>query len=332
MKAVVFDEMGPPMEVLRLRELPEPEPREGEVLLEMRMASINPGDALFIQGLYPEPKKPTLPGQIAGNHGAGVITRVGKGVSWEPGTLVTFSHFDSWSETVAVPAERLIRLPPDYPLEKAAQFFNIVTAWDLLEWVDPRPGQWLALTAGHSTVAMMVAQLARLRDVNVVSVVRRRLPGVDLERFGVSAVLELSEGLSVLDERLRALTGGAGLHGVIDAVGGPLLGSLIQQSAMGGRVVVYGGQSPERFSLHNFDVLMRDLHLRAYVYRYFSDPPRKEDQALLERLAHLTAPASFHVPFGQAHALEDFRVAVEETLLRPEAGKRFFRMGSSQRR
>ncbi|NTX49999.1 zinc-dependent alcohol dehydrogenase family protein [Myxococcus sp. CA039A] len=327
MKAIVFDQMGPPLEVLQLREVPVPEPREGEVRLKLLSASINPGDFLFIQGLYPEPKKPALPGQVAGNHGAGIITRVGKGVvSWEPGTLVAFSHFDSWAEHVALPAERLIRLPPDYPLEKASQFFNIITAWDLLERANVRSGQWLALTAGNSTVATLVAQFARLRGVKVLSIVRERQATLDLESLGISAVLALSEGRVDVGARVRALTGGQGVHGVIDCVGGALLEALIQESAPGGQVIVYGGFSPERFSLHNFDLLMKDLHLRAYVYRYFFDAPRREDEALLQHLVTLSAPASFQVPVGPSHALEDFKLAVEESLGRPEAGKRFFRM------
>ncbi|MBJ6759720.1 zinc-binding dehydrogenase [Myxococcaceae bacterium JPH2] len=331
MKAIAFDQLGPPTEVLRLRDVPVPKPRAGEVLVEMRSASINPGDFLFIQGLYPEPKKPQFPGQIAGNHGAGIITQVGDGVSWKPGTLVTFSHVDTWAEYAVLPAERLMPLPSDYPLEKAAQFFNVITAWDLLELAQARAGQWLALTAGHSTVATMVAQFARMRDVKVLSLVRKRQPHLDLEQYGASSVLELPEDLSALGPRLRAITQGQGLRGIIDAVGGPLLGALIHESAPGATAIVYGGYSPERFALHNFDLLMKDLHLRAHVYRYFFDPPKPEDQELLQRLAKLTAPETFRIPMAQAHDLEDFQVAVKETALRPEAGKRFFRMNRAAR-
>ncbi|MFP2925827.1 zinc-binding alcohol dehydrogenase family protein [Pyxidicoccus sp. 3LG] len=324
MKALVFDRIGPPLEVLQLREVPLPEVREGEVLVELVSASINPGDFLFIQSLYPEPKKPVLPGQVAGNHGAGIIRRVGQGVSLQPGTLVAFSHLDSWAEYAAVPAERLIPLPPDYPLEKAAQFFNLITAWDLLHESRVKPGQWLALTAGNSTVATMVLQMARARGIEVVSLVRKVQPQLDLKALGASDVLELASGPTDVGSRLRQLTGGQGVHGIVDCVGGPLLGALMRSSAFGAQVILYGGYSQEKFELHNFDILMKDLQLRAYVYRYFFDAPKPEDLPMLRAIAELSAPPSFKVPFAQAHSLEDFKAAIGESLLRPEGGKRFF--------
>jgi NADPH:quinone reductase-like Zn-dependent oxidoreductase len=161
MKAVVFDRVGPPGEVLELREVPVPEIRSGEVLVRMVSASINPGDALFVQDLYPQPKKPVLPQQIAGNHGAGIVVAVGEGVRIEPGTLVAFSYYDTWAEYAAVPAQWLIPLPENYPLAKAGQLLNPITAWDVLEASGVQAGQWVAVTGASSSVATMVAQFAR---------------------------------------------------------------------------------------------------------------------------------------------------------------------------
>ena len=103
MKAIVFDKIGSPAEVLQIREVPAPELGDHDVLVRMVAASVNPGDFLFIENLYPEPKKPALPGQIAGNHGAGVIVEAGKGVALKVGTLVAFSYYNAWAEYAAVP-------------------------------------------------------------------------------------------------------------------------------------------------------------------------------------------------------------------------------------
>ena len=88
MKAVVFDKIGSPLDVLRLAPVPIPEIADNEVLVKMISASINPGDFLFIQNLYPEPKKPHFPEQIAGNAGAGVIAKENSLVSVWRQTLV----------------------------------------------------------------------------------------------------------------------------------------------------------------------------------------------------------------------------------------------------
>lgn len=63
MKAIVFDAIGSPRDVLYLGDLPMPRIGDGEVLVKMVSASVNPGDFLFIQNLYPEPKKPHFPGR-----------------------------------------------------------------------------------------------------------------------------------------------------------------------------------------------------------------------------------------------------------------------------
>ena len=88
MKAVMFDSVGASLDVLSLADTPVPEIKDDEVLVKMVAASINPGDSLFIGDLYPEPKKPYFPRQIAGNHGAGIVERTGKNV-----TMLSDSRF-----------------------------------------------------------------------------------------------------------------------------------------------------------------------------------------------------------------------------------------------
>jgi NADPH:quinone reductase-like Zn-dependent oxidoreductase len=326
MKAIVFDEIGPPKQVLFLADVPMPAIGDGEALVRMVSASINPGDFLFIQNLYPEPKKPRFPRQIAGNHGAGIIEAAGREVALAPGTLVAFSHEKVWAEYAAVPAERLIPLPPDYPAERAGQLMNPITAWDLVTESGVRPGQWLAVTAGYSTISTLALQFARRRGANVIAVVRRIHPGRDLRDLGAAAVIDLSEPALDLEARVRAITGGAGLHGVIDNVGGPATGALIRSLAFGGQVVVNGGMSAERFELHNFDLLLKGAAIRASVYRYFFSPPVAGDAAMLREVVEVFGRPDFHVPLGGVHPLDDVRQAVAESWDRPDRGKRLFRM------
>jgi NADPH:quinone reductase len=119
MKAIVFDQIGAPLDVLHLADVPIPEIGDNEVLVQMIAASINPGDFLFIQNLYPDPKKPHFPQQIAGNHGAGIIAKVGKEVSLKPGTFVAFSYYNTWAEYAVLPAEWLIPLTLQLPDRKS---------------------------------------------------------------------------------------------------------------------------------------------------------------------------------------------------------------------
>jgi len=266
MKAIVFDQIGAPLDVLHLADVPIPEIGDNEVLVKMTAASINPGDFLFIQNLYPDPKKPHFPQQIAGNHGAGVIAKVGKEASLKPGTFVAFSYYNTWAEYAAVPAEWLVPLPSNYPIEKAGQLVNPITAWDLLNQSRVQPGQWLAVTAGHSTGATMVLQFAKLKKVNVISIVRRRKKDLDLKGLGASAVIELSSLSENVGQRIMEITENNGSNGAIDCVGGPLAGELVRSLAFGGQFVVYGGFSADRFELHNFDLLMKGAGIKCYGF------------------------------------------------------------------
>jgi NADPH:quinone reductase-like Zn-dependent oxidoreductase len=301
MKAIVFDRIGSPEEVLELREVPAPQIGPGEVLVRMVSASINPGDSLFIQSLYPEPKKPVLPQQIAGNHGAGIVIDISEDVSIEPGTLVAFSYYNTWAEYAAVPAEWLIPLPSSYPLEKAGQLLNPITAWDLLDDSQVQSGQWVAVTAANSSVATMVAQFARRRGVNVIPLGRQ------------------TPGDPSLRSRIMGLTEGRGLHGVIDCVGGPLLRELIECLVLGGQVVIYGGMSEERFALHNFDVLLNIVTVKPHIYRFFGRPPCPDDRDSLRQIINIFGRDDFRIPVGGAYPLEAFAKAIQ-----PSRGKNYF--------
>lgn len=329
MKAIVFDRIGDPRDVLRLADVPKPEHRPGHVLVKTSWTSINPGDGLFVQNLYPEPKKPKFPAQIAGNHGAGVIVEAPASSVLRPGTAVGFSYVDVWAEYISMPEAWAIPLPEDYPLEKGAQMLNLVTARDLLDRAAAKPGDWIALTAGNSTVSTMVAQMARARDVHVVSIVRRRLalPDGESAAFGATSVVELSSLDVPLGTRLAEITNGKGLRAAIDGVGGPMAGDLLRSLAFGGKLIVYGGFSEERFSLHNFDVLLNCTTIEPYIYRYFFEPPKPEDRAWLEDIVRTTKSESFRVRSAGAHAPDDFATAVRESFERPEAGKRFLAFG-----
>ncbi|SHI02941.1 NADPH:quinone reductase [Chryseolinea serpens] len=326
MNAIIFNEIGNPQHVLKLAQVSLPDLGDNDVLLRMVTASINPGDFLFIQNLYPEPKKPVFPNQIAGNHGAGVIERVGKNVSLPVGTFVGFSYYNTWAEYAVVPQEWLIPLPASYPLEKASQLVNIVSAWDLLRKAQVKPGDWLALTAGHSTLSIMTAQFAKALGVHVISVVRQKESRYDLLSLGTTAVIEISKLKDNLADIVLDTTANQGIHGLIDHVGGPITGQLIQSMAFGGRVIVNGVMSEASYPIHNMDILMRGLEISSYVYRFFFDPPQPKDREDLPEMIRVSESASFHVPMSGFYALEDYAKAVSETIFQPALGKRIFKM------
>src|ERR1700740_1154308 len=122
MKAIRIHEDGGP-EGLRYEDAPDPEPAEGDVLVELRAASLNHLDIWIRKGLPSVPKP-----RILGADGAGIRVDTGERVVINPGiapshgrVTVVGEHFDgTHAELVAVPEGNVYPLPEDIPFEEAA--------------------------------------------------------------------------------------------------------------------------------------------------------------------------------------------------------------------
>jgi len=310
MQAIVFDKLGLPTEVLELREVKKPVPSAGQVLVKMLNAPINQGDFLFIQNLYPDPKKPSLPGQVAGNYGTGIVVERGPRTSIAEGTLVSVIYYNTWAEYAAIAEEWLIPLPSGFPHEKAAQMMPLITAWDVLEASKARAGEWVAVTAANSANALMIMQLAARKGIRVIALVRK-LPSLDLRDFGAEVVIDLSTEGANIPARIREITAGKGVNAILDAVGGPLLADLIRTAAFSARVIMYGGLSDQRFELHNNDVYLNGLAIEPYIYRHFFTPPAPEEKPTLEKIIAIAGDPSFIAPISGRYRLDEYKTAVK---------------------
>src|SRR5262249_22617070 len=124
MRAIVFDQFGEPAEVLRVREVPDPEPGPGEVRVRMIASPINPSDLLFTPGRYGvEPRLPATPGL----EGVGVVDKAGPGLLGRfvlgKRVAVLNGKGGNWAEYVVVPDRQARPVPSDLPDEQVASFF-----------------------------------------------------------------------------------------------------------------------------------------------------------------------------------------------------------------
>lgn len=321
MKALVQDRLGSPLDVVELREVSRPVPAPGEALVRMVAVGIHPGDFFYTQGQYPEAKRPSLPGQIVGNHGVGRVVETGGRADLSSGMLVAFSATRLWAEFVTVDPAALVPLPDDYPVARAAQFMPAVTARDLLEASEVQAGQWLAVTAGHSLVSTLLIQMAARRGVKVVAIVRRKVEGRDLTALGAAAVIELSALEVPLADAVRDAIGGETLSGVVDAIGGAVLSGLLEALGFRGRAVIVGAYDLAPFQTNALRVLMQDQVIRGYIYRYFFNAPPVSDTAWIASVLEELADPTVEVLIAGVRPLEDFRTALEETVRAPERGK-----------
>lgn len=117
MRAVVLEELGGP-EVLKLREWPDPEPKPGELVVDLDFCGVNFMDTGTRAGFFVPGDLPLVPGV----EGAGRVSAIGEGVSgFEIGDRVAWVLvYGSYAEKVAVPAEKVVHVPDDIPSDVAA--------------------------------------------------------------------------------------------------------------------------------------------------------------------------------------------------------------------
>lgn len=171
-RAVQFDRYGE-LDVLYLADIPVTEPAPGEVVVAVRAAGINPGEAMIRSGALHDRLPATFPsGQ--GSDLAGVVTAVGPDVdALAPGDQVLGWSWrrSSHATHTAVPAGQLIRKPPQLSWEIAGGLFIAgTTAYAAVAAVNPQAGETVAVSAAAGGVGTLAVQLLVRRGVRVLGI------------------------------------------------------------------------------------------------------------------------------------------------------------------
>ena len=169
MWAIQIDETGGP-DVLHWRELPDPQPGDDQIVVDVAAAGLNYIDTYQRTGLY----SVALP-HVLGLEGAGVVSAVGTGVSrWSVGDRVAWPGSPgSYATKVAIPAERAVAVPGDVDLEIAAAVpLQGMTAHYLVTDTFPLgDGDRCLVHAGAGGVGLLLIQLAKLLGAEVFTTV-----------------------------------------------------------------------------------------------------------------------------------------------------------------
>lgn len=236
MRAIRVHEVGGP-EVLRLEELPVPEPGPGEVLVRLLAIGVNFIDTYKRKGLYPMPLPFTL-----GEEGAGVVEKVGEGVvGVRPGDRVAFANVQgAYAEYLVVPAERLVPVPEGLdPKLAAAALLQGMTVHYLLKSTYPvAPGDQVLVHAGAGGVGQLLIQWAKRLGATVYATAStEEKRGLCLEA-GADHALPY-EGFA---QAVKALSGG-GVDVVYDGVGQSTFEGSLEALRPRGYLVLFGQSS-----------------------------------------------------------------------------------------
>jgi NADPH:quinone reductase len=250
MRAVVVREFGPPA-AMALEDWPTPEPRPGQIRVDVRAIDVNYSDLLVIGGKYQIlPPRPFIPGKAA----AGVVDAVGEGGRHcRPGdrVLVQVEH-GAYAEQILAEEEHAYVLPEAMSFtEAAAMGLAYQTAhFALIDRGRFEAGETVLVTGAGGAVGLAAIQLVRALGGRALAGTRGPAAADAIRAAGADAIIDL--GADNLRDALRAqvhaATGGRGADVVLDPVGGDVFDASLRTLAWRGRIVVIGftaGRIPE---------------------------------------------------------------------------------------
>ena len=316
-----YQSRGPiPQDVIEAVSFDKPQLQEGQVLLEMLAAPINPSDVLTLTGHYGI--LPPLPA-IGGNEGVAKVIEHGPGVT-EPAigqTVLLPMGIGTWATHMVAAAEKLIALPNGVdPIQLSMITVNPPTASLLLsEFVDLERGDWVIQNAANSGVGSYLIALAKLRGLKTINVVRRESLIEPLLAAGADVVLVDGDDLA---EQVKTATDGAAIKLGIDAVGGAATARLGAVLSEGGTLVNYGAMSGEPCMMPPTVIIFKDITVRGFwLAKWFRTSTPAEQQKLYESLIGLIAKGQLSAPIHATYAVKDIKQAVAEAASGQRNGK-----------
>lgn len=226
--------------------LPMPQPVAGQVLIRLRMASVNPSDLHFIKGEYGHPR---VKGMAAGFEGCGDVVACGAGAEELQGKRVSFvcGAAGAWSEYLIADAKMCVPLHPAVSdVDGAAQIVNPMTAMAMVD-IAMKSGDALVISAATSQLGKLMIGLARDKGLKAIALVRRAEAIDSLKALGATEVLDVTnpDFADQFAKASRALKPRVFLDAVTDAISEKVF-TLMPNNA---RWITYGKLSPDLFPM-----------------------------------------------------------------------------------
>jgi NADPH2:quinone reductase len=247
-KALCFDRFGGPA-VLAIRELPDPVPEPGRVVVRTEAIGLNFADVYRRRGTYHLAGDPPY---VLGYEGAGVVVAAGAGAEELVGARVAFADVPfANAELVSVPVDRLLALPDEIDTETAAAVVlqGLTAQYLLSDAFAVGAGTRVVVHAAAGGVGLLMVQMAKARGAVVVGLCSSEEKAGAVREAGADEVVV---GRDDWVARVRAVPGFQdGADVVYDSVGQTLDESL-SAARTGGVVAVFGtaGGEPPPVDVH----------------------------------------------------------------------------------
>lgn len=308
MQVIEFNQLGNPADVLTLKEVPNQSPAAGEVKVRVLATPIHPANLLQIGGQYAA--APPLP-SVPGGEGVGQVVELGEGVSHlQVGQNVLLAGVGgTWRSEIVAPAAGFIPAPPGDVEQLSMLAVNPLTAHLMLsDFAELKEGDWVIQNAANSAVGEMVIQLAALKGIKTVNIVRRDDQLLRLKDLGGTVVL--LDGPD-LPKRVAEATGGADIRLAFDCVAGESHERMVETLGYGASIITYGTLSGKQPELNLSAMITKDIRPRGFwLQQWYQTASQEQKQGALGALIPLIASGKIKTKIDSRFPLEEIGDAV----------------------
>jgi NADPH2:quinone reductase len=307
MRAVVYERHGGP-EVLEVKDVPDPSPGEGQVLVDVEAVGVNYRDVYEREG----GSYATEPPAVMGIEGAGTVADSGERVAW-------IGTQGSYAERVAASRDRLVPVPDGVSSEvAAAALLQGMTAHFLASDSYPiEDGDWVLVHAAAGGVGLLLTQMAKIRRGRVIATTSTEEKAALARMAGADEVI----GYEGFAERAREISGGEGVAAVYDGVGKTTFLEGFKTLRPLGRMILYGSASgqPDPLEMATLSAGGSLYVQRPTLQTYVRTPELLRQRA--EALFALVADGKLRVRIGARYPLSEARQAHQDLEGRKTTGK-----------
>ncbi len=318
MRVVVCNELGS-LDSVGVEQRPDPEPRTGHVVVELRAAGVNFVDGLICQGRYQ--MKPPVP-YVPGGEISGVVSAVGDGVT-ELGVgdrVMAMTGFGAFSEQIVIPAGSVRVIPEHLDFGQAAAFIqSYSTAWfAMTRRTSVVGGDWVLVLGAGGGIGLAAVDVARCLGARVIGAASSP------EKCAAAAAMGAQFTIAYEDEdlktRARELSDG-GVDVVIDPVGGRHSEPALRATKEFGRLCVIGFASGPIASVPLNQVLLRNRTVVGVDWGAWAMGSPEGNREVLDELVALVDQGRLHPTTPQERPLADAAAVMAALLDRSHTGK-----------
>jgi NADPH2:quinone reductase len=313
MRAVWYDRQGPAREVLQYGELPTPSPGRAEALVRVHASGVNPSDAGMRRG--GAGSSMAYPRIVPHSDGAGVVEAVGPGAPKSLiGKRVWFYNgqrngraFGSGAEYIELDVDLISPLPDEVSFAEGATLgIPAMTAHVALFRPGPVQGQVVLVTGGAGAVGHYAVQLAHWAGATVIATVSSQEKAERARAGGADYTIDYrTEDVAA---RIREITGGEGVHHVVDVDFGGNIAATLPSIRQDGSLAFYASRGGARPEVTAGELTRKNLSITGVL---LPNSPHEARRRAQKDISRWIATGRRMLSVASTHPLEDVASAHE---------------------